>query len=124
MLRNISSYQIIRYVVGYVFIASALMKLVVADFTGPFSNYGIPYPQVMVLVVGITELICGVLIIFNYYVKKATIPLLVIIIAALILTKVPVLQTGLLEFAFEARLDIVMFFLLYILWKTNVNTSH
>ncbi len=117
MLKNISSYQLIRYLVGYVFIASALMKLVVVDFTGAFSNYGIPYPHATVLIVGITELICGLLIVFNYYVKKATIPLLVIIVAAIILTKVPVLQAGLLEFAFEARLDIVMFFLLYILWK-------
>ncbi|MFD2654818.1 DoxX family protein [Gracilibacillus thailandensis] len=117
MPRNISSYQLIRYVVGYVFIASALMKLVIADFTGPFSNYGVPYPQAAVLIVGITELICGVIIVFNYYVKKAAIPLLVIIVAAIFLTKVPVLQAGLLEFAFEARLDIVMFFLLYILWK-------
>ncbi|WP_208585719.1 DoxX family protein [Gracilibacillus suaedae] len=70
MPRNISSYQLIRYVVGYVFIASALMKLVVADFTVAISNYGIPYPEIAVLIVGVTELICGVLIIFNYYVKK------------------------------------------------------
>lgn len=117
MPKNISTYQIIRYVVSYVFIASALMKLVVADFTSAFADYGIPYPEAAVLIVGITELVCGVLIAFNYYVKKATIPLLVIMVAALFLTKVPALQLGLLHFAFEARLDIVMFFLLYILWK-------
>ncbi|MGP4039137.1 DoxX family protein [Gracilibacillus sp. D59] len=117
MPRNISSDQLIRYVVGYVFIASALMKLVVADFTVAFSNFGIPYPEIAVLIVGVTELICGVLIIFNYYVKKAAIPLLVIIVAAILFTKLPVLQTGLLEFAFEARLDFVMLVLLFILWK-------
>ncbi|WP_208592038.1 DoxX family protein [Gracilibacillus suaedae] len=117
MLKNISSHQLIRYLVGYVFIASALMKLVVADFTGAFANYGIPYPEAAVLIIGISELACAGLIIFNYYVKQATILLIGIMVAAIFLTKVPVLESGLFEFAFEARLDIVMLFLLYILWK-------
>ncbi|WP_066188321.1 MULTISPECIES: DoxX family protein [Gracilibacillus] len=115
--RQLSSHQLIRYVVGYVFIASAIMKLVIADFVGTFANMGVPYPEMTVWLVGITELLCGGLIIANYYVKKATIPLFVIIIAAIILTKIPTLSSGLFHFLFEARLDIVMFILLYILWK-------
>ncbi|MDX8045270.1 DoxX family protein [Gracilibacillus sp. S3-1-1] len=114
---KISNHQLIRYVVGYVFIASALMKLVVTDFTGSFANFGIPYPQAAVLIIGLIELIGGISIIFNYYVKQATVLLIAIMIVAIFLTKVPALQSGLLTFAFEARLDIVMFFLLYILWS-------
>ncbi len=117
MPKHLSTDQIIRYVVGYVFITAALMKLVFADFTSAFAGFGIPFPEMAVLVVGLTELIAGLLIISNYYVKKAVIPLLIIIISALILTKVPLLSSGFFQFAFEARLDIVMLFLLYILWK-------
>ncbi|SHM73475.1 DoxX family protein [Gracilibacillus kekensis] len=117
MTKPVSSHQLIRYVVGYVFITSALMKLVISDFTGVFANLGIPSPEITVLIVGITELIAGLFIIFNYYVKRAVIPLLIIIIAAIILTKIPILYSGIFQFAFEARLDIVMLFLLYILWK-------
>ncbi|MFC4402573.1 DoxX family protein [Gracilibacillus xinjiangensis] len=113
----LSSSHLIRYAVGYVFIVSAIMKLFVADLTSAFASYGLPYPDVVVLIVGITELICGVLIASNYYVRKAALPLLVIMAVALLLTKVPLLHNGLFQFAFEARLDIVMLILLYILWK-------
>ncbi|RCW76982.1 DoxX family protein [Saliterribacillus persicus] len=117
MNRNVSTFTLIRYAVGYVFIASAIMKLIVSDFTHVFAGLGLPYPQMIVLIVGITELACGILIVLNHYVRKATIPLLVIMIAALLLTKLPIIQTGFFQFAFEARLDIVMIILLYILWK-------
>ncbi|GAE93913.1 hypothetical protein JCM21714_3032 [Gracilibacillus boraciitolerans JCM 21714] len=76
-----------------------------------------PYPEMAVLLVGLTELIGGICIICNYYVKKAAIPLLVIIIAAIILAKVPILSSGIFQFAFEVRLEILMVLLLYILWK-------
>ncbi|KAB8130750.1 DoxX family protein [Gracilibacillus oryzae] len=109
--------QLIRYAVGYVFIASAMMKLFVADLTSAFASYGLPYPDVVVLIVAITELVCGILIVCNYYVRKAAMPLLAIMIAALLLTKIPLLHNGFFQFAFEARLDIVMLILLYILWK-------
>ncbi len=117
MPKHISSYQLIRYAVGFVFITSALMKLVFEDFTSAFAGFGLPFPELAVLIVGLTELIAGLLIISNYYVKKAVIPLIFIIISALILTKIPLLSSGLFQFAFEARLDIVMLLLLYILWK-------
>lgn len=117
MAKSISTMKLIRYVVGYVFIASALMKFLVPDFVSIFASYGLPYPEMFVLLVAITELVCGGVIIFNYYVKKATIPLLVIMVIALLLTKIPILHAGFFQFAFEARLDIVMLVLLSILWK-------
>lgn len=111
--------DLIRYVVGYVFLASAILKLISPNFVGAFANFGIPYPEVSVLLVAITEIICGIAILFHYYVKKATVPLLVIMIIAILVTKVPILHAGFFQFAFEARLDIVMIVLLSILWKEN-----
>ncbi|PWU69867.1 MULTISPECIES: DoxX family protein [Gracilibacillus] len=119
MPNKLSSHQLIRYMVGFVFIVSAIMKLAIADFTSAFISFGIPFPEITVWIVGITELIAGGLILANYYVKRATIPLLIIIVTAIILTKIPILPTGVFSFLFEARLDIVMFILLYILWKNE-----
>ncbi|SER25283.1 Uncharacterized membrane protein YphA, DoxX/SURF4 family [Gracilibacillus ureilyticus] len=109
--------SLIRYATGYVFLISGVMKLFIIDLTSAFANYGIPYPELVALIVGATELVCGILIIANYYVKKAALPLLVIMVAALLLTKVPLLHTGIFHFLFEARLDVVMIVLLYILLK-------
>ncbi|UOQ83403.1 DoxX family protein [Gracilibacillus salinarum] len=117
MPNHVTAHQLIRYAVGYVFIASAIMKLVISDFTGTFAGFGLPYPELVVLLVGLTELICGGLILFNYYVRQAAIPLFIIMVAAFFLTKVPILETGFFQFLFDARLDIVMLILLFILWK-------
>ncbi|WP_226038495.1 DoxX family protein [Aquibacillus saliphilus] len=116
---TLASLKIIRYAVAYVFIVSGLLKLLSPNFATVFSNLGLPFPESTVLLVAGAEIICGCLILFNYYVKKATIPLLVIMVVALLLTKVPILHSGLIQFAFEARLDIVMVILLSILWKTH-----
>ncbi|MDZ5474086.1 hypothetical protein SM124_20390 [Bacillus sp. 31A1R] len=52
-------------------------------------------------------------------VKRATVPLIIIMIGAILLTKVPILHTGLVQFAFSARLDIVMLVLLFILYHRS-----
>jgi putative oxidoreductase len=109
--------DLIRYTIGYVFISSGLFKLLVADFTTIFAKIGIPSPETAVLLVGLVEVVCGGLIIFKTYVKQAILPLFIIIIGAILLTKVPVLHDGFLKFAFEARLDITMLVLLTILWR-------
>ncbi|WP_236686960.1 DoxX family protein [Ornithinibacillus contaminans] len=105
------------YVVGYVFITSAIMKLLVSsNFVATFYNLGVPFPATTVFLVAITEFICGVLIVGGMYVKKATIPLLVIMVVAIYLTKLPVLfDEGLLAFAFQSRLDFVILILLLLL---------
>ncbi|WP_419392842.1 hypothetical protein [Cytobacillus praedii] len=53
----------------------------------------------------------------NKQVKNATIPLITIMAAALLLTKIPLLHTGFMPFAFNARLDLIMLVLLFILYK-------
>ncbi|WP_229683137.1 DoxX family protein [Virgibacillus oceani] len=109
----------ICYACGYVFITTGVLKLLVDDFKMIFSNLGLPYPDSVLFLVAITEIVCGALIVSKMYVKRATAALIFIMLAAIFLTKIPILTTnqGFLSFAFEARLDIVMLILLVVLWQ-------
>jgi putative oxidoreductase len=114
---NFTAMKWIRYAVAYVFIISGLMKLMNADIANHFINIGLPYSQLMLKIVILLEIGCGGLILANRYVKNAVIPLITIMIAAILLTKLPLLSSGILQFAFNARLDIVMLVLLIALYK-------
>lgn len=108
----------IGYAVGYVFITSGILKLVVSDFKVIFASLGLPFSEVTLFIVAALEIACGMLIAGRMYVKQAVIPLILIMVGALFLTKIPLLTSaGFLPFAFEARLDIIMLILLGLLWK-------
>jgi putative oxidoreductase len=98
------------------------MKLISADLQNYFLSLELPYPHQVMYLVAIVELICGILILVNKEVKKATIPLIIIMIGAFLITKVPVLHSGFMPFAFNARLDIIMLVLLFILYSRNTLT--
>ncbi|MEH7747227.1 DoxX family protein [Neobacillus drentensis] len=103
--------------VAYVFITSALMKLMGSEVANHFLGLGLPYPHLMLKLVILLEMVCGILLLVNKAVKNAVVPLIGIMIGALLLTKVPLLHTGLLPFAFGARLDIVILVMLVYLFK-------
>ncbi|MBP1971302.1 putative membrane protein YphA (DoxX/SURF4 family) [Virgibacillus natechei] len=108
----------ICYAVGYVFITSGILKLLVSDFANLFINLGLPFPEITLYVVAITEVACGMLIAGRMYLKYALAPLILVMLGALYLTKIPVLlNDGFLSFAFDARLDIVMLILLLLIWQ-------
>ncbi|GLB59892.1 DoxX family protein [Cytobacillus sp. NCCP-133] len=111
--------NLLRYSVSYVFIVSGFMKLISAELSNAFVNLGLPYAELLMHVVAFLEIICGVLILFNKSVKNAVIPLIGIMAAALCLTKLPALNSGYIDFAFDARLDAVMLVLLLILYKCS-----
>lgn len=112
------SASLIRYAVSFVFIISGFMKLVSAELANSFLQLGLPYAHTMLKVVILLEIVCGVLILVDRWVKNAVIPLIAIMIAAILLTKIPLIQTGgLLTFAFQSRLDIVMLLMLIFLYK-------
>ncbi len=114
----------ICYAAGYVFITSGIMKLVVPDFKGMFAGLGLPFPEITLFLVAILEVSCGVLIAGRMYMKQAVPPLIVIMIGAVLITKIPMISNkGLLSFAFEARLDIVMLVLLILIWKYARNKN-
>ncbi|MCM3742287.1 DoxX family protein [Oceanobacillus luteolus] len=113
--------QLIRwicYAIGYVFITSGVIKLIVPYFKGLFAGLGLPYPELTLFLVAVIEIACGMLIAGRMYIRFATPPLILIMAVAIVLTKIPILtHSGFLSFAFEARLDIVMLILLFLIWK-------
>jgi uncharacterized membrane protein YphA (DoxX/SURF4 family) len=85
---------LIRLLVGLVvFLPEGLQKLLFPDILGAgrFAHIGIPYPELMGPFVGITETLCGALIIVGCLTRLASIPLIIIMIVAIVSTKVPIL---------------------------------
>src|SRR5208282_3760190 len=85
---------LVRLLVGLVvFFPEGIQKLIFPDVLGAgrFANIGIPFPELMGPFVGIVETICGALIILGLFTRLSAIPLIVIMIVALVSTKVPIL---------------------------------
>jgi putative oxidoreductase len=116
---SLPTLHFIRYAVAYVFITSGVMKLFSVELAEVFIGLGLPFPDLLLHVTAFLEIICGILILLNRSVKHAVIPLIGIMIAAIFLTKLPLLNSGLLPFAFKARLDIVMLVLLFTLYSKS-----
>ncbi|MDY0394690.1 DoxX family protein [Virgibacillus halophilus] len=88
------------------------------DFWTFFIQVGVPYPQVTFFLVAILEVGCGACIAGKFAVKQAAAALIVIMLGALYFAKLPALMDkGLLQFAFDARLDIVMLVILILLFR-------
>ncbi|OIK10439.1 hypothetical protein BIV60_20970 [Bacillus sp. MUM 116] len=119
MFRSFTTFKLIRYAVAYVFITSGFMKLLNTALANHFIALELPYPHVLLNTIILLEIVCGILILLNKSVRNAVIPLIAIMIAAIILTKVPTVHTSILQFAFDARLDIVMLILLIVLYNRN-----
>ena len=85
---------LVRLLVGLaVFFPEGIQKLAFPDILGAgrFAKIGIPYLDLMGPFVGAVEIICGALIILGLFTRLASIPLIVIMIVAIISTKVPIL---------------------------------
>ncbi len=104
-----------RMAVAYVFIVSGMMKFVSPELTQAFIELPLPFPEQLMIIVAMIEIVCGMMLLMKRTSRLATLPLIGIMVAALILTKFTLLQTGFMPFAFQARLDIVMLILLFIL---------
>ena len=84
---------LMRLLVGLVvFLPEGLQKLMFPDVLGAarFARIGIPFPDVMGPFVGVVETVCGALIILGLLTRLAAIPLIIIMIVALISTKLPI----------------------------------
>jgi putative oxidoreductase len=114
----------IRWIVGCLFILVGILKWTIGDFRVGFEQIGLPYPQVTVLLVGGVEWVCGSLLLFNLHVRKAAVSLMVIMLGALLLTKLPLLSSSSLwKVAFESKLDLLLFAFLFVLWKEYKHTA-
>jgi putative oxidoreductase len=84
---------LVRLMVGLVvFLPEGIQKLAFPEILGAgrFANVGIPYPEVMGPFVGTVEIVCGVLIILGLLTRLAAIPLIVIMVVAIVSTKLPI----------------------------------
>ena len=85
---------LIRLIVGLVvFFPEGIQKLIFPSVLGAgrFANIGIPYPEVMGAFVGAVEIVCGALIFLGLLTRLAAIPLIVVMIVAILSTKIPIL---------------------------------
>ena len=83
---------LVRLAVGLVvFFPEGLQKLLFPEILGAgrFARIGIPYPNLMGPFVGVVETVCGLLIIVGLFTRLAAIPLLIVMVVAVVSTKVP-----------------------------------
>ena len=117
---------LIRLQVGLiVFFPEGIQKLIFPDILGAgrFTRIGIPLPDLMGPFVGVVETVCGLLIILGLLTRLASIPLIIIMIVALVSTKLLILvghdvwifhlsqdikRTGFWSMMHEARADFTM----------------
>ncbi|WP_127359347.1 DoxX family protein [Actinacidiphila soli] len=107
----------IRFYVGAVFLCEGILKFLrpVALGTGRFGKAGIPAPDFFATLDGIFEIGCGVLILVGLFTRLAALLMVVDMIGALAITKLPILwghaplfkgESGWWDFAHESRLDL------------------
>ncbi len=85
---------LVRLLVGLVvFLPEGIQKLAFPDILGAgrFEHIGIPDPNLMGPFVGVIEIACGLLIIAGLATRLAAIPLIIVMIVAILSTKVPIL---------------------------------
>jgi putative oxidoreductase len=84
---------LVRLMVGLVvFLPEGIQKLAFPQILGAgrFANIGIPYPELMGSFVGTVEIVCGTLVILGLLTRLAAIPLIVIMVVAIVSTKLPI----------------------------------
>jgi uncharacterized membrane protein YphA (DoxX/SURF4 family) len=106
-----SATVLVRLLVGGVFLSEGIQKYVYPDAlgVGRFAKIGIPAPGVMAPFVGVVETGCGLLLILGLLTRLAAIPLVIDMLVAIAMTKIPILvKSGFLAMAHEARTDYSM----------------
>ncbi len=117
---------LIRVIVGLVFLTEGILKFLHSNELGAgrFAQIGLPFPQLLAPLAGGVEILAGAALILNLYAGDAAVLLLVVIVTALVTTKLPILlghplwhfapprlnHYGWLSFLHEARADLAMLF--------------
>lgn len=108
---------LIRLYVGAVFLSEGVQKFVFPHRLGEgrFDKIGIPAPGFVAALDGVFEIVCGLLILVGLLTRLATVPMIINMVGALVLTKLPLLwgsaalfagERGWWAFAHESRLDV------------------
>jgi len=107
-----------RLIVGLVFLSEGIQKFIYPELvgTGRFIKIGFSNPEFWANFTGAFEIICGLLILLGLLTRLASIPLLIIMLVALVKTKIPILMDkGFWSMAHEYRTDFAMTLLLIFL---------
>ncbi|HWG04999.1 MAG TPA: DoxX family protein, partial [Beijerinckiaceae bacterium] len=83
---------LVRLLIGLlVFVPEGIQKLIFPEILGAgrFANIGLPYPELLGPFVGIVEIVCGTLVIVGLFTRLAAIPLIIVMVVAIVSTKVP-----------------------------------
>jgi uncharacterized membrane protein YphA (DoxX/SURF4 family) len=101
----------IRLMVGAVFLSEGIQKFLFPEIRGAgrFASIGLPSPDFLGSFVGFFEIICGVFVLLGLLTRVSVIPLLLIMIVAIISTKLPQLESkGIWETLHASRTDFSM----------------
>jgi uncharacterized membrane protein YphA (DoxX/SURF4 family) len=104
-----------RVATGLIFLSEGIQKYLIVSMIGPayFKEIGFGHPLFWAHFTGAFEISCGILILIGLITRIASIPLLIIMIAAFFTTKLPLLlNSGFLTFAHEYRIDFALTMLL------------
>jgi uncharacterized membrane protein YphA (DoxX/SURF4 family) len=110
---------LIRLYVGLIFAGEGVLKFLRPDSLGPgrFIKSGIPAGTFFAYLDGVFEIGCGLLLLVGLLTRLATLPMIVDMLGALSITKVPLLwshaplypkEGGLWDFFHEGRVEIAM----------------
>lgn len=108
---------LIRLYVGTVFLSEGILKFLRPDAQGTnrFDKAGIPAPGFLAPLDGFFEIACGLLILAGLATRLAAVPMIVNMLGALAITKLPILwgdaplftgKAGWWDFAHESRTDL------------------
>jgi uncharacterized membrane protein YphA (DoxX/SURF4 family) len=108
---------LIRLYVGVIFLCEGILKFLRPDElgTGRFDRAGIPVPGFFAPLDGVFEIVCGLLILAGLATRLAVVPMIVNMVGALLITKLPILwgdaplfrsESGWWDFIHEARTDL------------------
>jgi len=115
---------LIRLMVGLVFLSEGIQKFLfpIEVGSGRFEKIGLPIPQLLGPLVGMTEVTCGLLVLIGWRTQLSTLPLLAIMVVVLITTKFPILiNQGFWKMAHEARTDFSMVMGLIFLFRMSAH---
>lgn len=102
------SVLLIRLMVGGIFLSEGIQKFLFSDQLGigRFYKIGLPVPELLAPLVGGLEIFGGLFLLAGFFTRLASLPLIIIMITAILTTKIPILETqGFWAMAHEARTD-------------------
>lgn len=98
---------LIRLLVGWIFIFAGVSKFLAEQMgAGRFADMGLPMPEFLGPWVAFWEVLGGVLVLLGLLTRAGAIPLIVIMVVAIWVTKVPLFQESVAEGLQAARLDV------------------